>query len=110
MEELLSCPFCGKDAHVIEFFIGDCERPFYNVGCDDHVSDMCESTPQRAIENYNQRDNKMLEQLLNEIKELKKAKELLELIYQEHGPYGDGKISDKTRYLMQDYFHFNDDE
>lgn len=52
----------------------------------------------------------MLEQLLNEIEDLKRAKELLEKVYSEYGAYGDGKISDKTRYELQDYFKFDDSE
>lgn len=51
-----------------------------------------------------------LENLLKEINELKKAKELLGKVYSEYGPYGDGEISDKTRYEMQDYFKFDDSE
>jgi uncharacterized phage-associated protein len=51
-----------------------------------------------------------LEALLAEIAHLTKAKELLEKVYSEYGAYGDGQISDQTRYEMQKFFKFDDSE
>lgn len=50
-----------------------------------------------------------LRNLLDDIKELTKAKELLNEIWLECGPYNN-EFSDKIRYKLQDYFNFNDDE
>lgn len=47
---------------------------------------------------------------MEELGLLFEAKSLLEQVYMEHGPYGDGKISDKLRYKINDFFGFNDSE
>lgn len=42
------------------------------------------------------------------IANLNKSYELLEKVHLEIGPYGDGKLFDKTRYEINDYFEFDD--
>ena len=51
----------------------------------------------------------MIEELLKEIESLKKAKDLLESVYFECGPYSN-KLSDDLQNKINDYFGFNDDE
>ena len=52
----------------------------------------------------------MLDKLLEEIKDLKKAKELLEAIYIEVGPYKHTHIDNNTWSKVCDYFNFDDGE
>ena len=56
------------------------------------------------------RDRTMIEELMEELKDLQKAKDLLETIYSEYGPYGTGTISDDTRQQVNNYFDFDDGE
>lgn len=49
-----------------------------------------------------------LEKLMAEIAELKNGCELLHDVHLEVGC--DGKISDKLRYKIQDFFHYDDSE
>jgi hypothetical protein len=53
---------------------------------------------------------KTINDLISEIKNLKLAKELLERIFYELGPYRDGKIIDNTWMEVKDYFDFDDSE
>ena len=52
----------------------------------------------------------MIEELIEELKELSKAKDLLELVYLEHGPYQDKKISWDTWMQVRNFFNFDDGE
>lgn len=55
----------------------------------------------------------MLDKLLEEIEELKQAKELLEEIWHEVGPYSeedDLKRIQKVRGKLRDHFNFDDSE
>lgn len=52
----------------------------------------------------------MLEKLLKEIKDLKKAKELLNKVWIEMGPYRDNPISDETWNKISEYMFFDDSE
>lgn len=52
----------------------------------------------------------ILNGLLDEIEDLKKAKGLLGEIYAEVGPYGNGRISDQLLYRINYYFKFDDSE
>lgn len=55
-------------------------------------------------------DDNILGKLLAEIKILRDAEKLLHKVWSEYGPYGDGKISDETRYAINDHFGFDDSE
>lgn len=48
--------------------------------------------------------------LLTEIDEFQKARELLDKVYLEIGPYQEGKLTKETWYRVRDYFKFNDSE
>jgi hypothetical protein len=52
----------------------------------------------------------MIDELLAEIDELKRAKELLNKVYVEHGPYRDEQITEKTWSEVCRFFHFDDSE
>ena len=52
----------------------------------------------------------MLEKLLKEIEDLKKAKELLNKVWIEMGPYRDGDIDDETWSKISEYMFFDDSE
>lgn len=54
--------------------------------------------------------NNVVDSILEELNELQSAKILLELVYQEIGPYNDGKISNELMYKLNAYFRFNDSE
>jgi hypothetical protein len=53
--ELSPCPFCGGKADYIEMWFGCETKPLYNVGCGDHVLDICEASKQRAALEWNRR-------------------------------------------------------
>ncbi len=53
---------------------------------------------------------KNIEMLMMEIEKLQEAHSLLERVYNGIGPYGYGKIDEKTRYDLNDYFGFDDSE
>lgn len=55
-------------------------------------------------------NNSILQELIEEINHLIEAKKLLERVYLEVGPYGDGKIERETRHKINDYFNFDDSE
>lgn len=50
-----------------------------------------------------------LDKLLEEIQHLKDAKELLERVWAELGPYTD-HLTDRTRIELQKFFNFDDSE
>lgn len=50
------------------------------------------------------------ENVLARITHLERAESLLSRIYAERGPYGDGKITDKTWEEIKNHFHFDDGE
>ena len=50
-----------------------------------------------------------LDKLLEEIQHLKAAKELLEKVWNELGPYTD-RLTDRTRIELQRFFNFDDSE
>ena len=52
----------------------------------------------------------ILQDLLDEIENLKKAKDLLQEIWLEFDPCQRGKIEDKTWNKVNDYFGFDDSE
>ena len=52
----------------------------------------------------------MLEQLLEEIEDLKKAKKLLEEVFHAVGPYEHDAVPDELRWKICDYFKFDDSE
>jgi hypothetical protein len=51
-----------------------------------------------------------LDAFVEEVADLKKARELLSAVFTEIGPYRDGKVSDKTWNAVSDYFKFDDYE
>lgn len=51
----------------------------------------------------------LLNKLLDELQHLKDAKDLLESIWSELGPYNQA-LTEKTRYKLQDFFKFDDSE
>ncbi len=51
-----------------------------------------------------------LSNFVNEILDLQEAKELLEYIYIQIGPYQNGKIEKETWNKVCDYFNFDDSE
>jgi len=56
------------------------------------------------------KENVTLETFLEEIMDLKEAKELLEQLFIELGPYQNGKISQNTWLEICNYFEFDDSE
>ena len=52
----------------------------------------------------------ILKTLLEQIEDLQTAKELLEKVWVEVGPYNHDKLSDKTMSELQKYFKFDDSE
>ena len=53
---------------------------------------------------------KNITELITEIEKLKQAYMLLERVYLAIGPYGGGKLEDKTRDDISNYFGFDDSE
>jgi hypothetical protein len=58
----------------------------------------------KQLEKFNLND------FISEIQHLQEAKELLEQVFLEVGPYGDGKISRELRSKINDYVKFDDSE
>lgn len=52
----------------------------------------------------------MLDELLKELEELKKAREILEWVYVDIGPYGARQLQEETLNLIRNYFDFDDSE
>ena len=52
----------------------------------------------------------MIDELIEEMNSLRKAKCLLEQIYLDIGPYGHGAIRPETLGLLTGYFDFDDSE
>lgn len=52
----------------------------------------------------------IIDSIMEEINDLKEAKNLLEKIYSDIGPYKDEQVSDETWKLVRDYFKFDDSE
>lgn len=54
--KLLSCPFCGGEARVREFYIGDCYEELTTIDCQVCGVDIgCFETEAEAIEAWNAR-------------------------------------------------------
>lgn len=51
-----------------------------------------------------------LQKLLKEIKNLEDAKDLLEKIWLDIGPYQDGEVSSETWRKVRNFFEFDDSE
>lgn len=51
-----------------------------------------------------------LDAFVEEVADLKKARDLLSTVFTEIGPYRDGEVSDKTWNAVRDYFQFDDSE
>ena len=52
----------------------------------------------------------MLDQLLIEMQKLKIAKELLDDVYRDIGPYNTGKVTRETLNKLQKFYKFDDSE
>lgn len=52
----------------------------------------------------------ILEKFLDEFEHLKEARELLEKVYIEIGPYNDGGLSEETLMRLRAFFEFDDSE
>lgn len=63
---------------------------------------LCVSCTERAMTS--------IQKLIKEISDLEYAKDLLEKVYLELGPYRDGKIRQETWQEVQNYFGFDDSE
>ena len=48
--------------------------------------------------------------IIEELDSLKKSHDLLESVHLEIGPYGDGELTEKTRFAINDHFRFDDSE
>lgn len=52
----------------------------------------------------------MLDEMMEEIAKLKEGNDLLEQVWLEYGPYGEGSIPDKLRYKINNFYGFDDSE
>lgn len=52
----------------------------------------------------------LITDMIDAISELQQALNILEAVYHEFGPYGNGEISFETRMKMNNYFKFDDGE
>lgn len=55
-------------------------------------------------------DFKALEAIVKDLERAKEAVAVLENVWGEIGPYGEGKMSETTRHMMQRFFKFDDSE
>ena len=55
-------------------------------------------------------ENQKLDEILEEIRHLKEGMSLLQDIWGELGAYRDGKVSNETWHIVQDFFKFDDSE
>lgn len=58
----------------------------------------------KQIEKFNLND------FIEEVQHLQEAKKLLEQVFLEIGPYGNGQISSELRWKINDYMQFDDSE
>ena len=56
------------------------------------------------------KNNKIIDELVGEISRLERAHDLLESIYLEYGPYGDGEIPERLWFKVRNFFGFDDSE